>query len=132
MVPFSKLIQTSDHKEGSQPQILYEFLDAVLARPQRVMRDLGYTHDSFEMHDPMAAYYLVDTIRTPDSTEWRLQKRSFVMERTGEWTKGEKYIPLRGSYNKRFIPSWYKGCVLSTDGEISTDELRLRQKTESE
>jgi hypothetical protein len=85
MIPFDQLIRSTP---ADRPGVLYDFLDAVLARPQRVMRDLGYSHNSFEMHDPLAAFYVVHTARSPEDDRWQVVKRNFIIERHGEWTKG--------------------------------------------
>jgi hypothetical protein len=63
------------------------------------------------MHDPLAAYYVIDkamhydsddtstgTIIKKDSTggeRWKLSRRTFLMERKGEWTKGSCIVDRR-------------------------------------
>jgi len=79
------------------------------------------------MHDPLAAYYVIDkamhhndcddigTITKKNSAEerWKLGRRKFLMERKGEWTKGSCIVDRRGTQE-------VAGAVRSQDG-ISND-----------
>lgn len=103
---YDKLIRSanSDKSSGS---ILYDFLDAILAPSRVIMRNLGYTEDVFEMHDPLAAYYVIDNAaadhallggalsESNEKPRWKTLKRTFLMERTGEWTKGTCVVDRR-------------------------------------
>lgn len=79
--------------------MLHDFLAAVLSRPRKVIRELGYHVDEFEMHDPLAAYYVVDKAmdheRNNTEERWKLRRRAFLMERVGEWTKGSCVVDRR-------------------------------------
>lgn len=88
-VHFDKLIHTPTDL------VLQDFLNAILGRPRKIMLDLGYKEDVFEMHDPLAAYYVIDNTITDHAKRWKTSKRVFLMERTGEWTKGTCVVDRR-------------------------------------
>lgn len=62
------------------------------------MFDFGIMGDTFDMHDPLAAYYVIDKA-TPqvaqEAPRWIIRKRQFLIERTGEWTKGMCVVDRR-------------------------------------
>ncbi|KAF9518893.1 hypothetical protein BS47DRAFT_1413108 [Hydnum rufescens UP504] len=126
-IPFSSLIRgpslsisgtlaPEPNPTEMQPSILRDFTDAILARPREVLASLGLTGDVFEMHDPVAAYFVIDHARSSselglegtsggsNSDErpcwalrpgWETTIRRFVIERKGEWTKGMCVVDRR-------------------------------------
>lgn len=99
IIHFDKLIRTPTIKtlEGNNPSILRDFLDAILSRPRKVSAELGYYSDEFAMHDPLAGYYVIDKAmdRGNNSERWELRRRTFLMERMGEWAKGSCIVDRR-------------------------------------
>lgn len=58
----------------------------------------GDTTDGFEMHDPLAAYFVIEhgSVDGRDlNAEWVTKRRSFMIERTGEFTKGMCVVDRR-------------------------------------
>jgi hypothetical protein len=126
-IPFSSLIRgpslsisgtsaPEPNPAEMQPSILRDFTDAILTRPREILASLGLTGDVLEMHDPVAAYFVIDHARSSselglegtnggsDSDErpcralrpgWETTIRRFVIERQGEWTKGMCVIDRR-------------------------------------
>jgi hypothetical protein len=99
-VPFSHLIHPllmsgpllggSDLSNAMTP--LRAFTSAILHRVRRVSRELGIP-DTFAMHDPLAVWVALAHAEIPrDATltsGWGAEKRDFVIECIGEYTKGE-------------------------------------------
>jgi len=50
------------------------------------------------MHDPLAAYYVIDNTINDHAQRWKTSKRVFLMERKGEWTKGTCVVDRRYSF----------------------------------
>ena len=98
-VPFDDLITAVENLDASP---LERFVSVVLDRPRKVLKLLGYP-DAFEMHDPLAAYFSlmhagVGTGELLDG--WITEKRSFMVERVGEHTKGMLVVDRRFVYPK--------------------------------
>ncbi|KAG8886693.1 hypothetical protein FRB98_001097 [Tulasnella sp. 332] len=93
-IPYGRLISERE----SSP--LQEFTSALLRRPRGVMKVLGLP-DEFEMHDPLAAWFVIRTCGdgTPEPG-WGVKKRKFVVEKTGEYTKGMCVVDRRGGTNE--------------------------------
>ncbi|KAF8311633.1 nucleoside hydrolase [Clavulina sp. PMI_390] len=121
-IHFNKLIRTSSSPNannaanGTSEPVLYDFLTAILSRPRKALRAWGLLTDTFDMHDPLAAYYVIDTAANRGLTtneggkeRWKLTKRKFLMERTGEWTKGTCVVDRRQTEE-------VDGAVRSRDG----------------
>lgn len=119
-IPFSSLIRAPSVSvsEASAPEsmptekesnILHDFTDAILIRPRRILASLGLTEDTFAMHDPLAAYFVIDHARSDGASAesdeglpraslrpgWQTTTRKFVIERKGEWTKGMCVVDRR-------------------------------------
>ncbi|KAF8321440.1 putative hydrolase [Cantharellus anzutake] len=95
-IPFGDLIRPD--AEQRTPNILRSFIDPVLSRTRRVLTAWGYTGDLFGMHDPLAAFFVIDhaEIRGLDlKVGWATKKREFIIERTGELTKGMCVVDRR-------------------------------------
>ncbi|EJD43942.1 nucleoside hydrolase [Auricularia subglabra TFB-10046 SS5] len=89
-LPFSALI----HESPSA--LLPALISTVLARPRRVLADLGYTGDVIEMHDPLAAYFVVKHAAADNLLPgWKTVWRTFLTERTGEHTRGMLVVDRR-------------------------------------
>lgn len=74
---------------------------AILVRPRLVLKSLGLHADVFEMHDPLAAWFVIRHASAGIEGEnglkgdWETTKRRFVIERQGEWTKGMCIVDRR-------------------------------------
>ncbi|KAG8983037.1 hypothetical protein FRB90_006357, partial [Tulasnella sp. 427] len=89
------------------------FISTLLRRPRKVLHELGLT-DDFEMHDPLAAWYAIRSAsRSPWKEEgWRTIKRKFVIETTGEYTKGMCVVDRRGSKEEVGTKRAVQGIVI--------------------
>ncbi|KAG9016072.1 hypothetical protein FRB93_011546 [Tulasnella sp. JGI-2019a] len=87
-IGYGRLI--SDHETSP----LRGFTSALLRRPRGIMRSLGLP-DEFEMHDPLAAWYVIKTCGEAPESGWVTMKRKFVVEKTGEYTKGMCVVDRR-------------------------------------
>jgi hypothetical protein len=96
-IPFASLIP--DRLPAHPTAELELFISTILQRPRRVLKDLGYMEDTFEMHDPFAAWFVIIHSEEADiKVGWNLIRRKFMLERKGEWTKGlcvvdRRYVP---------------------------------------
>lgn len=90
-VPFDRLIPD---KPTSEATLAEEFLSTLLRRPRKFYQKLGLP-DAFEMHDPLAAWYLLRTSGDTSEAGWGTVKRKFVIERIGEYTKGMCIVDRR-------------------------------------
>lgn len=109
LIHFDKLIRPLPPDTTTESKItfsiLQHFLNSILTRPRKILVDLGYTSDELEMHDPLAAYYVIDkamhhdddtsTKKNSPGERWKLGRRTFLMERKGEWTKGSCIVDRR-------------------------------------
>lgn len=68
------------------------FISTLLRRPRKVLKQLGLT-DDFEMHDPLAAWYVIRSALGEEG--WKTIKRKFVIETVGEYTKGMCVVDRR-------------------------------------
>ncbi|EJT98988.1 nucleoside hydrolase [Dacryopinax primogenitus] len=78
---------------------LQSFITAILTRPRNVMRMLG-EDDAFQMHDPLAAWFVIqhaDIQGTALVPGWKAHRRMFRLERIGELTKGMCVVDRRGT-----------------------------------
>lgn len=102
-VPFSHIIHPS---LASGPLIsgpalssamtpLRAFTSVILHRVRRVSRELGIP-DTFEMHDPLAVWVALVHAAVPRNapliTGWGTEKRDFVIECIGQYTKGQSVV----------------------------------------
>ncbi|KAG8900221.1 hypothetical protein FRC00_013878 [Tulasnella sp. 408] len=72
-----------------QERPMEAFISTLLRRPRKVLSQLGLT-DDLEMHDPLAAWYVIRSATTDivKAEGWGTIKRKFVIETIGEYTKG--------------------------------------------
>lgn len=74
---------------------LRAFTSVVLHRVRRVSQELGIP-DTFAMHDPLAVWVALAHARVPRGapliTGWGTEKRDFVIECLGQYTKGQLII----------------------------------------
>lgn len=86
---------------------LVQFTTAILKRTQKVMSALG--GDGVELHDPLAAWCMAAylTSEGEEPTAWKVGRRLFDCERTGELTRGMlvvgAFAPLRVSASLSLI-----------------------------
>jgi len=95
-IPFDALIRSGT--EQQKPSILRSLTDPILSRTRHVLAAWGDTTDMFEMHDPLAAYFVIehgDLDGMNLKPGWTTAKRSFMIERTGEFTKGMCVVDRR-------------------------------------
>lgn len=102
-IPFDRLIPNTTANESP----LRQFLSALLSRPRKVLTALGLP-DAFEMHDPLAAWYLIRTSAADPEPGWGTVKRQFVVEKVGEYTKGMCVV------DRRCVVSISKGGLETT------------------
>ena len=100
-IPFSTLIRPPTiSEEEEEPTSIRSFLNAMLSRPRIILRAFGLMGDVFEMHDPLAAWFVIQHAEagiagTELRDGWETTRRDFVIERTGEWTKGMCVVDRR-------------------------------------
>lgn len=88
--------------------------------------------DEFDMHDPLAAYYVVDTASSSSNSvenslppRWSTTTRQFLLEKHGEYTKGMCIIDRRGTDEEI-------GNVRAHDGVLPEDSKEFQDHLESQ
>ncbi|CUA68492.1 hypothetical protein RSOLAG22IIIB_03529 [Rhizoctonia solani] len=98
------------------------FTSAILHRVRRVTRELGLP-DVFDMHDPLAIWAgLVHASLPRDSSlveGWAAERRDFVIECEGQYTKGMCVVDRRGGTDKT-------GGVRTVDGVQGVDKAKSK------
>jgi len=90
-----------------------QFISTILRRPRIVLNQLGLP-DYFEMIDPLAAWYTIRTSILDPEQGWGTVKRKFVVERTGEHTKGMCVVDRRGTKEEAGATRAIEGIVIDT------------------
>ncbi|KAG8982166.1 hypothetical protein FRC05_000308 [Tulasnella sp. 425] len=108
-------------KLAVQERPIEAFISTLLRRPRKVLRQLGLT-DDFEMHDPLAAWYVIRSASAAAAKEegWQAIKRKFVIETIGEYTKGMCVVDRRGSKEEVGTKRAVQGIVIDHEKEEDT------------
>ncbi|KAG8929238.1 hypothetical protein FRC01_004640 [Tulasnella sp. 417] len=124
-ITFDQLIPRDAVDGGSQVAQLAEperpietFISTLLRRPRKVLSQLGLT-DDFEMHDPLAAWYVIRSAvaEIAAAEGWKTIKRKFVIETAGEYTKGMCVVDRRGSKEEVGTKRAVQGIVIDHEKE---------------
>ncbi|GAB1523027.1 CCR4-NOT core subunit cdc39 [Rhizoctonia solani] len=101
---------------------LRAFTSAFLYRVRRVTRELGIP-DVFDMHDPLAVWAGLVHATLPRNAPllegWGVEKRDFVIECAGQYTKGMCVVDRRGTTDET-------GGVRSIDGVQGVDKAKTK------
>ncbi|KAG8937097.1 hypothetical protein FRC03_007798 [Tulasnella sp. 419] len=123
VIPFSRLLRTIS---ASACTPIEGFLSALLSRPREVLKMLGLS-DEFEMHDPFAAWFVIQTLGLPvpgtlaERSGWGIVKRKFIVEKIGEYTKGMCVVDRRGSKDEVGVTRAIDGIVIAPS-ELHQDQ----------
>ncbi|KAF8604149.1 nucleoside hydrolase [Ceratobasidium sp. AG-I] len=106
---------------------LRAFTSVILHRVRRVSRELGIP-DAFAMHDPLAVWVALAHAGVPRGapliTGWGIEKRDFVIECLGHYTKGMCVVDRRGGTDQT-------GAVRAIDGAQGSKESAGPKANES-
>ncbi|KAG9051487.1 hypothetical protein FS837_006663 [Tulasnella sp. UAMH 9824] len=103
---------------AAQERPMEAFISTLLRRPRRVLSQLGLT-DDLEMHDPLAAWYVIrsPTAEIAKAEGWGTIKRKFVIETIGEYTKGMCVVDRRGSKEEVGTKRAVQGIIIDHEKE---------------
>lgn len=121
-VPFDEMMPLQSEKN----HILQNFISALLVRPRKVYATLGLA-DELHMHDPLAAWFTIQHAETDDlkvDRGWSIVRRTFLIERKGEWTKGMCVVDRRcvTITNTLFRAHAHNHSILPVESDSGTTE----------